>query len=233
MHPIGSRRRLTLAAVAAFAALPATRTWASGGLLGSLSDADATAGLKSALERGALAAVASLGRPDGFWGNERLRIPLPGMLADAAKLGRALGQGKRFDELHLALNRAAEAAVPEAKALLQAAVKSMTVVDAKNILTGGDTSVTQFFRSKTEQPLHERFLPIVTRVVGRTDLAQRTNDLAAKLPVKGEAIRIEPYVTTRALDALYTLIGEEERSIRRDPAGTGSAILRRVFGGLK
>ena len=40
-------------------------------------------------------------------------------------------------------------------------------------------------------------------------------------------------VTDKALDGLYLMIGEEERKIRADPVGTGSAILKKVFGSLK
>lgn len=205
---------------------------AHAGLL-DLSNADAVSGLRAALERGAGSAVGKLGILDGFWANDKVRIPLPGLLQDVAKIGKALGYGKRIDELHLSMNRAAEQAVPQAKSLLTSAVKSMSVTDAKQIITGGDTSVTQFFKTKTEKPLFDKFLPIVTGVVGKVGLAQKYNDLSAKLPVKGEAARIEDYVTQQSLGGLFHMIGEEERSIRRDPVSTGSAILQRVFGGLK
>jgi hypothetical protein len=131
--------------------------------LGDLSGADASNGLKAALGQGAQAAVALLGRTDGFLGNPKVRIPLPGHLDDAAQLLRKFGQGKRIDELVTTINRAAEAAVPMGKDLLVSAVQNMTVTDAKNILTGGDTSVTAFFAEKTRIPLGERFLPVVTQ----------------------------------------------------------------------
>ena len=131
--------------------------------LSDLTDQDASQGLKTALERGALAAVALLGRPDGFLGNPKVRIPLPGFLEDAAGLLKMTGQGKRVDELVTSMNRAAEAAMPMGKDLLVGAVKSMSVTDAKNILSGGDNSVTQFFAEKTRQPLGEKFLPVVTQ----------------------------------------------------------------------
>jgi hypothetical protein len=203
----------------------------------SLSDADAVSGLRAALERGAGSAVNLLGRTDGFLGNPQVRIPLPEWLEKSAGLLRAAGQGHRVDELETAMNRAAEAAVPEAKALLVNAVRKMSVSDAKGILTGGDTSVTQFFADKTREPLGVRFLPIVTRATEKVSLAGKYNRVAGKAAlfglVKAEHANIEQYVTGKALDGLYLMIGEEEKKIRQDPVGTGSAILRRVFGALK
>lgn len=210
-----------------------------GGLAGALpawalGESDAAAGVRAALERGALAAVALLGRTDGFLGNPQVRIPLPGALADAEKLLRATGQGRRLDELITAMNRAAEAAVPEAKALFVGAVKSISVEDALKIVRGGPTSVTEFFAGKTRTPLGEKFLPIVTRATERVSLAQRYNTLAQRASglglLKGDAVSVQQHVTTRALDGLYLMIGEEERKIRANPAATGSALLRRVFG---
>lgn len=205
--------------------------------LGDLSNAEASQGLKTALERGALAAVALLGKPDGFLGNPKVRIPLPGFLHDASSLLRALGQGKRVDELEVSMNRAAEAAVPMARDLLVNAVKSMSVTDAKNILTGGDTSVTTFFADRTRAPLGERFLPIVTKATEKVGLAEKYNRVASKAAgfglVKNEDANVQQFVTRKALDGLYLMIGEEERKIRQDPVGTGSAILSKVFGALR
>ena len=197
-----------------------------------LSDADASSGIRAALERGAVAAVGLLGRPDGFLGNPKVRISLPGYLNDAAKLLRFTGQQQRVDDLVTAMNRAAEAAVPEAKALLVAAVKSMSVGDARSIVSGGEDSVTRFFAAKTRTPLGERFLPIVKKQTERVDLAARFNAVAGKAAglglVTGEDANIERYVTSKALDGLYLMIGEEEKKIRSDPIGTGSAILAKV-----
>jgi hypothetical protein len=199
------------------------------------SDADAAAGIRIALERGAVAAVGMLGRPDGFLGNPKVRIPLPGYLQDAAKMLRFTGQQKRVDDLVTAMNRAAESAVPEAKSLLVDAVKSISVGDARRIIGGGDDSATRFFAEKTRAPLTERFLPIVKRQTERVDLAARFDAVAGQAAglglVKGDDANIEHYVTRKALDGLYLMIGEEEKKIRSDPVGTGSAILAKVFGG--
>jgi Protein of unknown function (DUF4197) len=218
----------------ALAAGTATSGWHLSASALSLSETDAAAGVRVALERGAVAAVGLLGRNDGFLANPKVRIPLPGFLNDAAKLLKATGQGKRVDELVTAMNRAAEAAVPEAKTLLVGAVKSMSVEDAVRIVRGGETSVTDFFSVKTREPLGVKFLPIVTRATEKVALADKYNALAGKAAglglLKGKDANLQQYVTGKALDGLYFMIGEEEKKIRRDPVGTGSAILRRVFG---
>lgn len=223
------RRRLISLAVATWTFGAAGRVAAAPS-----SDSDAASGLRAALERGAVAAVGLLGRPDGFLGNPKVRIPLPGFFNDAARLAKLTGQQKRVDELVTAMNRAAEAAVPEAEALLVAAVKNMNVGDARGLVSGGADSVTKFFADKTRAPLGERFLPIVKRETERVDLAERYNAVAGKVAnlgiVKGDDANIERYVTRKALDGLYLMIGEEEKKIRSDPIGTGSALLARVFG---
>lgn len=205
--------------------------------LDELSSAQASQGLKLALEKGAMAAVKSLGQPNGFLGNDKVRIALPGVLEDAAKLLRTLGQGARLDELIIAMNHAAETAVPMARDMLVGAVKTMSVQDAKKILTGGDNSVTQFFAEKTQQDLSRQFLPVVTKVVARVNLAEKYNQLAGKAAamglLNGDQVSIEQYVTAKSLDGLYLMIAEEEKKIRQDPVGTGSALLQKVFGALR
>lgn len=205
--------------------------------LAGVSNADASTGLKAALEKGAIAAVGLLGKTDGFLGNPKVRIPLPGYLEDASKLLKSLGQGKRLDELVTSINRAAEAAVPMGKDLLVGAVRSMSVTDAKNILTGGETSVTNFFAEKTRAPLGVKFLPVVTKATEKVGLAKKYNDVASKASgfglVKKEDANIQQYVTGKSLDGLYLIIGDEEKKIRQDPIGTGSAIIGKVFGALK
>lgn len=199
-----------------------------------INESDAAAGVRAALERGALAAVALLGRSDGFLGNPKVRIPLPGFLEKSAKLLRAAGQGRKVDELVTAMNRAAEAAVPEAKSLFVSTAKAISVDDALQIVRGGPTAVTDFFAAKTRTPLTEKFLPIVTRATEKVSLAERYNAVAGQAAslglVKGDDSNVQKHVTARALDGLFLMIGEEEKKIRADPVKTGSAILRKVFG---
>ncbi|WP_425261862.1 DUF4197 domain-containing protein [Rubrivivax sp. RP6-9] len=200
-----------------------------------LSETDAASGVRAALEKGAVVAVQLLGRPGGFLDNPKVRIPLPGYLNDAAKLLRATGQKRRVEELELAMNRAAEAAVPEAQTLLVQAVKSISVEDALKLVRGSDTAVTDFFVAKTRAPLGEKFLPIVTQATEKVQLAERYNAVAGRAMglglLKPEEANVQKYVTGRALDGLYLMIGEEEKKIRANPVETGSALLRRVFGG--
>lgn len=202
-----------------------------------LSAGDANLGIKTALDRGAKAAVELLGQKGGFLDNPKVRIPLPGFLKDAAKMAKYTGQQKEVDDLITAMNRAAEAAVPEAEALLVGAVKSMSVDDAQKILTGGDDSVTKFFAGKTREPLAVKFLPIVTKATEKVSLAEKYNALAGQAAsaglLKKDDANIQRYVTGKTLDGLYLMIGEEEKKIRRDPVGTGSDILAKVFGSLK
>ena len=230
------RRHFSLAlAFAPAAAMLAPPAHASG--VASLTNAEASRGLKTALEQGAVTAVRLLGVQDGFLGNPKVRIPLPSALQDASKLLRAIGQGRQIDDLEVAINRAAENAVPLAKNLLVDSVRNMSVTDAKNILTGGETSVTTFFEQKTRTPLSGQFLPVVRQATSKVGLAVQYDRLAGKAAGMGllklEDASIDHYVTRKALDGLYLVIGEEETKLRRDPLGAGSDILRKVFGALK
>lgn len=220
-------------------AAPAAWVWAAWPRVGwafDLSQGDALAGLREALGRGAKAAVGNLGKADGFMANPQVHIPLPASLKKVESLMRAMGQGKKLDELELAFNRAAEAAVPLAQPLLTDAIKSMTVDDAKKVLAGGDTSVTEFFAGKTRVPLTERFLPLVRQTTDKAALARKYNDVAGRAKqfgfVKEQDADVATYVTGKALDGLFLMIGEEEKQIRKDPVGTGSKLLQKVFGNL-
>jgi hypothetical protein len=208
----------------------------SGGGVDALSNQDVQRGLKEALTRGADAAVAQLGQKDGFFGNDALRIPLPPALQKAEKAMRLLGMSSEADALVLSMNRAAEAAVPEAKTLLVGAVKDMTLEDAKGILTGGKTSATDFFRRKTEEKLAERFQPVVKSHTDRIGLAQQYNRYAGVAAqfnlLDKQQTTVESYVTQQALDRLYLLIGEKEAAIRANPVQAGSELLKRVFGAV-
>ncbi|HEY8977509.1 MAG TPA: DUF4197 domain-containing protein [Burkholderiaceae bacterium] len=200
-----------------------------------LDETEAASGVRAALERGADSAVSLLGKPGGFLDNPQVRIPLPGALERAASMLRAIGQGHRVDDLVNSMNRAAEQAVPAARPLLLNAVHAMSVEDAVKIVRGGDTSVTDFFAAKTRAPLGEKFLPIVTTETQKVSLAAKYNAVASKGSafglVKPEDANVEQYVTRKALDGLYFMIGQEERKIRADPVATGSALLKAVFGG--
>jgi hypothetical protein len=221
--------------IAAMLCLGITRTFALD--LSSISTADANSALKEALQRGGVAAISKLGTENGFLGNEKVRIPLPPAIAKAERMLKVLGMQKQAEELVAAMNRAAEAAVPEAKVLISDAVKAMTIDDAKAILNGGDDSVTQFFRRKTAEPLAMKFQPIVKRATDKVGLAEKYNALAGKGlaagVVKEEDASIDRYVTRKALDGLFAMIAEEERALRANPAAAASSLLQRVFGAGK
>jgi hypothetical protein len=213
-------------------------TWSASALgqLEAVTSRDAAAALKAALEKGSLAAVASLGRADGFLGNPQVRIPLPESAQRGERLLRRFGMGSYADELVVTMNRAAEAAIPEARSLFIESVKKMTVQDAKGIVNGGETAGTDYFRRTTREQLHRRFLPIVQQATARVDLARKYEDYADKAVAVGlfkkEDADLDQYVTAKALDGLYFMVAEEEKKIRRDPVAAGSSIIRKVFGAL-
>ena len=214
-------------------------TWMAPALaqLDRITGKEAASGLKAALEKGSVAAVSALGRADGFFGNPQVKIPLPASLQRAEKMMRRFGMARHADELILTLNRAAEAAVPEARQLFVDSVRKMTVQDAKGILQGGETSGTEYFRRTTESELRKRFLPIVEQATQKVGLARQYENYAEKGValgvVKKEDADLDAYVTRKALDGLFLVLGEEEKKIRKDPVGAGTGIIRKVFGDLK
>lgn len=205
--------------------------------LGELSNNDAGGGLKQALTQGAGMAVDQLGKADGFLGNPKVKIPLPENLRKVAGLMRKLGMGQYADDLETAMNRAAEAAVPEARPLLVNSIKQMSMKDAKAILTGGDDAATQYFKRTTAEPLAEKFRPIVRKTIAKVKLAEKYDEFAGKAVkfglVKGDDAHLENYVTARALDGLYLMIAEEERAIRKDPLAAAGSLARKAFGALR
>ena len=205
--------------------------------LNAVTNQEAASGLKSALEQGSSAAVDLLGKTDGFLGNKAVKIPLPGSLKKYEKLMRSVGMGKYADELILTMNRAAEAAVPEAKKLFVDAIKKMSVQDAKGILTGGQTSGTDYFKRTTSGQLREKFLPIVKSATAKVQLAETYNEYAQKGAqfglVSKENANLDDYVTQKALDGLFYMVAEEEKKIRQNPLLAGSDIVKKVFGALK
>ena len=212
----------------------AAPAWAQ---LENITNREATNALKAALDRGTRAAVAQLGKENGFLADGRVKIPLPDSLRRAEKNMRRFGMAKYADELIVTLNRAAEAAVPEAQQLFVDSVRQMSVQDAKGILTGGDTAGTEFFRRTTSAQLQQRFLPVVRESTARVGLAQKYNEYARRGVraglVKAEDANLDDYVTQKALDGLYLMVAEEEKKIRKDPVGTASSLLKKVFGALK
>jgi len=219
-----------------FMAAAIISTSASALSVSDLSSADASSGLKEALIQSADKAVGELGAVDGFFKNPQVKIPLPDSLKKADKAMHMFGMGKQADELVLRMNRAAEAAVPEAKTLLVDSVKKMSVTDAKNILTGGDDAATQYFKKTTSGPMAEKFLPIVKKATEDVKLAQQYDKFAATGVkyglVKKDQANLEEYVTQKSLDGVYLMMAQEEKAIRANPMGQASGLLQKVFGAI-
>ena len=213
-----------------------TATTSSSAGVSSLSNEEASGGLKEALTQGVGKAVSTLGAADGFFGNKEVKIPLPKSLKKIEKGMKLMGMGKQSDELVLKMNRAAEAAVPEAKALLVGSIKQMTLADAKAILTGPQDAATQYFKKTTSVQMGEKFLPIVTKATENVQLAASYNkyaEMGSKFGlVKKEDANIEQYVTNKTLDGVYFMIAKEEAAIRKDPLGQASSLLKKVFGSI-
>lgn len=205
--------------------------------LADFSNRDVVAALKEALTKSSHAAVSRLGVENGFFGDERVKIPLPDSLKRAERVMRSIGMGRQADDLLLRMNRAAEAAMPEARALLVDAVKNMSIQDAKSVLTGGDAAATQYFRRTTSEPLAQRFLPVVKNAMNQVKLAEAYDRFAERGSrfglVKDKDANLESYITRKALDGLFVVMAEEEKKIRQDPVGTASSIIRKVFGALR
>ncbi|MFP5421203.1 MULTISPECIES: DUF4197 domain-containing protein [unclassified Pseudomonas] len=204
--------------------------------LADLSQSDASGGLKDALTQGAKVAVQQLGKPGGFSNNPDVRIELPGNLGKAAKTMKMMGMGAQVDQLEASMNKAAEAAVPQAQALLVDSVKKMTVQDAKSILSGPQDSATQYLNKTSREQIRAKFLPIVKQATDQVGLAKQYNSFAGQAAsfgvIDAKSANIENYVTEQALDGLFAMIAEQEASIRENPAGAATSLAKKVFGAL-
>ena len=204
--------------------------------LADLSQSDASGGLKDALIQGAQVAVQQLGAPGGFSNNPDVRIELPGNLGKAARTMKMMGMGAQVTQLETSMNQAAEAAVPQAQALLVESVKKMTVQDAKSILAGPEDSATQYLNKTSREQLRAKFLPIVQQTTAQVGLAQQYNAFAGQAAAFGvidaKSANIESYVTEQALDGLFEMIAKQEASLRQNPAGAATSLAKKVFGAL-
>jgi hypothetical protein len=193
------------------------------------------AGLREALQVGARRAVAQTGRTDGYLGNPLIRIPLPDSLDTMARGLRAVGLGAKVDELEVGMNRAAERAAGEAVDVFATAIRGMSIADGYAVLRGGGTAATDYLQSRTSDTLRQRYEPIVSQAMDQVGLVSLYDSLLGRyqaLPfTRSPSLDIRRYVTDRALDGLFTVLGQEEQRIREDPAARTSELLQRVFGG--
>ena len=235
-----AQAQISLESILREAAKQATRT--DDAPAANVSRSEADAGLREALSLGVEAAVGDLGRLDGFWGSERFRLPLPGRLGDAQRALGRLGLAGPLDDLQLKLNRAAEDAVPEAKALALDVVRSLTIEDAIGLLRGGDTAATDLLERKTRETLAVRFRPYVESALAESgavqaaDRAFQGSSASAALSAMGvtsSSLRndLADHAVDGTLDALYRRLADEEKAIRDDPARRTTSLLRKVFGG--
>lgn len=202
-----------------------------------LSNDKITAGLKEALRVSTTKAVALTGRPDGFLKNEAIKILLPEKMRTAANGLRLVGMGPQLDELEVGMNRAAEQASPQAKQIFLNALASMSIGDAKQILTGGDTAATDYFRNKSTDDLMTAFTPIVRRSMQNVGVVRQYNQLiqnsvAAPL-LRNQNFDLNKYVVGKTLDGLFYMLGQEEKQIRTNPAAQTTSLLKEVFGNLQ
>jgi hypothetical protein len=193
------------------------------------------AGLKEALRVGTGNAVKVTSRKDGYWGNAAIRIPMPPELETMASTLRSLGLGAKVQEFEKKMNEAAEKAAALAAPAFADALRDMTFDDARRILKGRGTEATDYFRARTTAPLTRAYAPIVREQTERVGAVREYNALVArynKIPlVPKPKFDLDEYVTGKALEGLFTVLGEEERKIRENPAARTTELLRRVFGG--
>jgi len=197
-------------------------------------DATVVSGLKEALAIGTKNAVKSVSQTDGYFGNKLIKILMPEKIQKVAEVLKMAGYQKQVDEFVLSMNRAAEKAAPQAASFFKDAIREMTIEDAMKILNGGDTSATEFFRGKTQDKLYAAFKPIVSSSMNDVGVTRSYKDMMGQyetLPfVSRESVDLDHYVTNKSLDGLFTMIGQEEKKIRTDPAARVTDLLKQVFG---
>ena len=199
-----------------------------------LSDSKIASGLKEALEVGATNAVKLTGKPDGFFGNQAIKILMPKSLRPVEQGLRAVGYGPKVDDFILSMNRSAEAAAPAAKKIFIDAILSMNFDDARKILSGNDTAATDYFKSKTTEQLTAAFRPVVEKTMDQNSVTQQYKQLvgqAQSIPfMKSPNLDITNYVVSQALNGLFYMLGQEEGKIRKNPAAQTTSLLKQVFG---
>ena len=204
---------------------------------GSLDNSTIVKGLKEALATGTERAVTEVSKPDGYYGNQLIKILLPDKLQQAADLLGKVGYQQQVDAFVLSMNRAAEKAALKAASFFGDAIRQMTVEDAKEILSGGDTAATTFFEKTTRSQLFSAFKPTVTKSMdqaGTTRAYKEMIGMYESIPLASlvgtPSLDLDTYVTNKALDGLFVKVGEEEKKIRTNPAAQTTDLLRKVFG---
>ncbi|GAC1649736.1 MAG: DUF4197 domain-containing protein [Acidobacteriaceae bacterium] len=199
-----------------------------------LSESTMASGVKEALAVGTQNAVKQVARPGGYLENQEIKILLPASMRPVEQALRTVGQGPRIDDFVASMNHAAESAAPEAGKIFADAVRGMTVEDARTLLSGGDTSITDYFKSKTSMDLAVAFRPHVDPTMRANGVTQQYEALAGQMPnlpfMKTQSVDITGYVVQKALDGLFVMLGKQEKAIRTNPAARSTTLLRQVFG---
>jgi len=192
-------------------------------------------GLKEALSVGSKNAGSSASKLNGFYKNPLIKIPFPKEVKDVEKMARQFGMSKQADKFVESLNRAAEDAAKKAAPIFVDAITKITINDGLSILQGGDNAATTFLKNSTQTNLKTAFSPIVKQSLAKTHVTKYWADVAKvynKVPfAKKVNPKLEEYVTLKAIEGLFTLVGQEEANIRKDPAAQVTNILQQVFGG--
>ncbi len=201
---------------------------------GALSEKDIALGLKEALKVGVQRAVKAASKQGGFLDNPQIRIPLPSKLQTAASVLKRTGFSGQVDAFEKSMNEAAEQASKQALSVFTQAIRELTIKDVKRLWKGGDMAITEYFREKTWPTLYKKFLPIVDETVNKVGVTQKykqiTSNTAIQPLLKGTSLDLDNYVTQKALDGLFILLGNEEAKIRKDPAARTTELLKKVFG---
>ena len=207
----------------------------AGSMGGPVTEAEAGQGIKEALAQGLVKSVLQLNNVDGFFKDAVYKILMPQKKKKIENTLRSLGMNSLVDKAILSINRGAEEAVGTAKPIFADAIKSMTLQDAIGLIKNGDTSATHFFRVKTTDKLVAAFTPIIQASLNKTDATKYYGDVIKTyndLPVTFKKLNpdLTGYVTNKATNALFDLIGKEEVNIRNNFVARTTDLLKKVFG---
>ena len=205
-----------------------------GGSKAERDDATIGSGLKEALTVGTENAVRNISKMDGYFGNKGIKILMPEKIQNVADVLSKVGFQKQVDDFILSMNRAAEKAAPKATGFFVDAIKQMSFEDAGNILKGGDTAATDYFKEKTSKNIYNAFKPEISSTMDEVGVTRSYKEMMTKyesIPlVKKETLDLDHYVTNKALEGLFYMVGQEEKKIRTDPAARVTELLKSVFG---
>jgi hypothetical protein len=199
-----------------------------------LSDTQIGSGLKEALKVGIQNTITLLGKTDGYLANQAVKILMPESIKKFEPALRATGQGPKIDEFILSMNRAAEKSAPLAADIFATAITEMSFEDAKKILQGGNTAATDYFKTKTYDKLLEMFQPSVRKSMNDYAVTRKFDAIAGRIqaiPFADKVVNMDVnrYVSSKALDGLFLVLGQQENKIRTDPAARVTDLLKQVF----